>query len=105
MESTLLSVRSGAARTEEQIECIESLSDLIDRNVQHCRDGPAVVTANGQDLAVEVLPLNLDHPQESGQHLERVPRELRELDQIDGHLATAGLLAGGIDGDRVLVTW
>ena len=77
---------SAASGVKDQIECVETLCDLIYRHVEHCRNRPGIVAAHREHLAVEVLTLHLDHAQEPGEHLEWLAGQLRKLDQIDRKL-------------------
>src|SRR5690349_6143844 len=73
---------------EDEVERFEAERDLVDRDVEHRRDRPFVVLTDGEHATVEVLALDLDHPQEAGEHFERRPRELGELQDVDRQLGT-----------------
>ncbi|MEZ5258565.1 MAG: hypothetical protein R2705_17225 [Ilumatobacteraceae bacterium] len=68
---------------EQQIERLEAGFDLIDGDVEHGGDRTAVVVADREHLAVEVLALDLDHAEEALQHLERGTRQLAQFHQVE----------------------
>ena len=67
---------------KEQVEGVEALSGLVDGYIEHGRDGTGVVAADGDDLAVEVLALHLNHAQKPDQHLERLAGQLADRKSV-----------------------
>jgi hypothetical protein len=73
-------------RTKAEAEVVEP-DHVVGAHLEDAGDGPQVVLADGQHPAVEVLALDLDHPEVPLSISACGPGELLELGEVDGHLA------------------
>src|SRR5271166_2564295 len=70
----------------KQAELFQSLEEGLEVLTEHRGHDPQVLGPDGEDLAVEVLALDLDRGEEPPEELALWPLHLREPQEVDGNL-------------------